>query len=298
MKNIIVITGATATGKTKLSIQLAKQIDAEIISADSMMVYKYMDIGTAKPTMEERENTPHHLIDIVEPSYNFTAKDFVDYFDDVIKNIKNKNVIVSGGTWLYLQLALFGMSEAPAGNWEIRKKLYEKNNQELWEELQKYDKEYAKKIHPNDKRRIIRALEVYYMTGKPFSLYQKEHNFKNKRYNFIGFIIERDKQELMERIEKRVEDMFEKGLIKEVKNLINMGFEEAITAKQAIGYKEIIPYLKGEISLEEAKENIKKNTKDFAKRQIRTFRNKTDFQVVNLSKTAEKDFIDEIKKLL
>ncbi len=290
-KKVIVIAGATATGKTELGIKLAKMLNGEVISADSMMVYKYMDIGTAKPSVEERESIEHHLIDLVEPSEIFSVKDYIQHFDKALKDIffKEKTAIVVGGTWLYIQGSLYGLSEAPEGDWKLREELYKEDNITLYNKLKEVDPYYAEKIHTNDKRRIVRALEVYFLTKKPFSDFILNHKFKDKKYDFIGFILERDKSELMERIKLRVEKMFEKGLVDEVKKLVDMGFRDSITSMQAIGYKELLPYLDKKISLEEAKDSIINNTKDFAKRQIRTFKNKTDFErlwVENLDKTV------------
>ncbi|WP_297454828.1 tRNA (adenosine(37)-N6)-dimethylallyltransferase MiaA [Persephonella sp.] len=271
---IIVITGLTATGKSEIGVEVAKQINGEIISADSMMVYKYMDIGTAKPTPEDMQGIPHYLIDVVEPDYNFSAKDFIELAQEKINDIhqRGKVPVIVGGTWLYIHTLLYGLSEAPPTDWKIREKLYKEKD--LYERLKQIDPEYANKIHPNDKKRIVRALEVYELSGKPFSSFQKEHSFKDKKYDFTGFVFHTDRERLWNRIEKRVDKMFQLGLVDEVKNLMDMGYENSITAKQAIGYKEIIPYLKGEISLEEAKNMVIKNTKDFAKRQKRAFRSK------------------------
>jgi tRNA dimethylallyltransferase len=293
---MIVIAGATATGKTELGIKLAKLLDGEVISADSMMVYKYMDIGTAKPSLEEREGIEHYAIDVVLPSQNYSVKDHIEDFDKAVQKIREKGKIpiVVGGTWLYIQGALYGLSDAPESDWTLREKLYSLDNLELYTQLQKVDPEYANKIHVNDKRRIVRALEVYYLTGKPFSFFINQHNFKSKRYNFLGFILERDRQELMDRIETRVEKMFEKGLVEEVKKLVDMGFKDSLTSMQAIGYKEILPYLDKKISLEDVKKCIIENTKDFAKRQIRTFRNKTDFEKIEASKFEVNEILDYI----
>ncbi len=293
---MIVIAGATATGKTELGIKLAKLLDGEVISADSMMVYKYMDIGTAKPSVEEREGIEHYVIDVILPSQNYSVKDYIEDFDKAVQKIieKGKIPIVVGGTWLYIQGALYGLSDAPESDWALREKLYSLDNLELYTQLQKVDPEYANKIHVNDKRRIVRALEVYYLTGKPFSFFINQHNFKSKRYNFLGFILERDRQELMDRIEIRVEKMFEKGLVEEVKKLVDMGFKDSLTSMQAIGYKEILPYLDKKISLEDAKKCIIENTKNFAKRQIRTFRNKTDFEKIEASKFEVNEILDYI----
>lgn len=160
------ITGVTATGKTDLSIELAKRLDGEIVSADSMMVYRYMDIGTAKPSKEEMEEVPHHLIDVVDPSYDFSVKDFIELSQESIKDIvgRGKLPIVVGGTWLYIQSLLYGLTDAPEGDWKIREQLYRRDTEDLYNELQNVDREYAEKIHPNDKRRIVRALEVYYIS--------------------------------------------------------------------------------------------------------------------------------------
>ncbi len=273
---LIVLTGVTATGKTDLSLELAETIGGEIISADSMMVYRHMDIGTAKPTKEERKRINHYLIDIVDPSEDFTVKDFISEADKAVNEIikKGKIPMVVGGTWLYIQSLLFGLTDAPEGNFKLREKLYRFDSEELYSKLKRVDPDYADKIHVNDKKRIVRALEVYLTSKKPFSYYLSKHNFEERRYDFIGFILERDRDELMVRIEKRVEKMFKEGLIDEVKFLVEMGYENFLTSSQAIGYKEVVPYLKGEVTLDEAKDQVVKNTKRFAKRQIRTFRSK------------------------
>ena len=274
MSKIVVITGTTATGKTEFSIELAAKIDGEIISADSMMVYKYMDIGTAKPSIEERKGIPHYLIDVIYPNENFDVKDFVNLASQKIKEIKEKGKIpiIVGGTWLYIQSLLYGISNAPEGNWEIRNELYKEESDVLYGKLKEIDPVYALKIHPNDKKRIVRALEVYYISGKPFSSFHNKS--KEPKYDFTGFVFERPRDEIMKRIEERVNLMFKEGLLDEVKFLIERGYEKSITSMQAIGYKELIPYFKGETSLDEAKCNIIKNTKKFAKRQIRTFSTK------------------------
>lgn len=284
MEKVIIIAGATATGKTELGIRLAKEIGGEVVSADSMMVYKYMDIGTAKPTEEERDGITHHIIDVVYPDENFSVKDYIQLFDRAVKDIidRGKIPVVVGGSWLYIQTAIYGIAEAPEGDWQLREKLYYQDSQKLYQELIRVDTLYAQKIHPNDKRRIVRALEVYYLTGKPFSYFIGKHRYSKQRYEFSGFILERDRQELMERIEKRVEKMFQFGLVEEVGRLIEMGYKDALTSMQAIGYKELIPFFEKSTSLQDAKHSIIKNTKKFAKKQIRTFRNKTNFEYLKI----------------
>ena len=291
---IIVITGTTATGKTEVSIELAHKINGEIVSADSMMVYRHMDIGTAKPTLEERKGIQHYLIDVVDPDYDFSVKDFIEMADQSIKKIKGKGKvpIIVGGSWLYIHALIYGLTDAPPTDWKLREKLYKKDSNHLFEELIRVDPEYASKIHKNDKKRIIRALEVYIITGKPFSYFHKKHRFREKRYDFVGFVFERERKDLMDRIQIRVDAMFRKGLVDEVKKLLDLGYENTLTAKQAIGYKEVIPYIKGQITLEEAKKEVIKNTKDFAKRQIRTFRSK-----LKEDKNWEKiDLLEELKE--
>ncbi|MCX7738641.1 MAG: tRNA (adenosine(37)-N6)-dimethylallyltransferase MiaA [Hydrogenothermaceae bacterium] len=294
---LIVITGATAVGKTELGIKLAKELNGEVLNADSMMIYKYMDVGTAKPTPEEMEGVPHHLMDLVLPSENFSVKDYVEAFDRSVESVahRGKIPILVGGSWLYIQSALYGIAEAPEGNWKIREEFYKRENQDLYSELLKVDPEYGRKVHLNDKRRIVRALEVYHLTGKPFSTFLRNHNYKKARYRFIGFVIERDKEDLMRRIELRVEKMFKKGLVREVEELIEMGLKDSLTAMQAIGYKELIPYIESRTTLEDAKSSIIKNTKNFAKRQVRTFKNRTEFKPLKLE---EKDINLTLAKLI
>jgi len=296
MEKIIVITGTTATGKTETSIELAKRLNGEIISADSMMVYKFMYIGTAKPTEEERQGIAHHLIDVVYPNQMFSVQDFLDIAKEKIKEIqrKGKIPIVVGGTWLYIQALLYGLSEAPPADEKIRKELYKESKETLYKKLTEVDPVYAKKIHINDKKRIVRALEVYYLTGKPFSSF---HSWSKPLYDFVGFVFNREKSQIMERVEKRVKKMFELGLVDEVKFLIEKGFKDSITAMQAIGYKEVIPYIEGKISIEESKNLVIKNTKKFAKIQMRTFKNKfkgKNWYHLDITDCKKEDILDKI----
>jgi len=267
----LVIGGPTASGKSELACELAQRIGGEILSVDSMSVYRHMDIGTAK----YRCSAKQHLVDVVEPGEYFDAKIFSRLADRAIQDIKDRGriPILCGGTYLYFQVLLYGLADTPEPDWSIREKLYKiaqkKGSHYLYEKLKVIDPLYAKKIHPRDTRRIVRALEVFLQTGRPFSSF---HNWSKPRYSFLGFYVKRSWESLSERIEKRVKKMVEEGLLEEVKRLMQMGFEDFLTSQQAIGYKELIPYFKGETDLEKAISQIIKNTKEYAKRQIRWFR--------------------------
>ncbi|MGC8852713.1 MAG: tRNA (adenosine(37)-N6)-dimethylallyltransferase MiaA [Hydrogenobacter sp.] len=271
---LIIIGGPTASGKSSIACLVAQALDGEIISADSMSVYKHMDIGTAKP-IECMKVIKHHLVDILEPGELFDAKIFEEMSLRAIEDIKRRKKIpiVCGGTYLYIQALLYGIEETPPPDWSLRQRLYaiaeKKGSAYLYEKLKVVDKKYAMKISPQDSRRIVRALEVFLQTGRPFSSF---HRWGIPRFEFKGFYIKLSWETLSRNIEKRVMEMLERGLVDEVKRLLDMGFENFLTSQQAIGYKELIPYLKGLISLEEAIESIVKNTKDYAKRQIRWFR--------------------------
>ncbi len=270
--DLVALGGPTASGKSQLACLLAKKLGGEIISVDSMAVYKHMDVGTAKP-----KDCPikHHLVDVVLPGDRFDAKLFEELARDSIEEIKAKGKlpILCGGTYLYFQALLYGLAPTPEPDWSLREKLYkvagEKGSEFLHTKLKAIDPLYAKKVHPRDTRRIVRALEVFLQTGRPFSSF---HQWQEIRYKFLGFYITRPWESLSKRIEERVEEMLKKGLVDEVRRLIDMGFESFLTSAQAIGYKELVPYIKGEVSLELAKIHVIKNTKEYAKRQIRWFR--------------------------
>jgi tRNA dimethylallyltransferase len=299
-QKLLVIIGPTAVGKTKLSIEMAKQFNGEIISGDSMQIYRGMDIGTAKITNEEKEGIPHHLIDIKEPEESFSVAEFQHLVRKKITEIasRGKLPIIVGGTGLYIQSVIYDyhFSEAPADE-AFRLSLEETvrriGNEALHQELQKVDPESAAQIHHNNVRRVIRALEIYHCTGKMMSEYQKEQQ-PNLLYNtaLIGLTMERDK--LYERINTRVQMMMQEGLIEEVTNLYVKGLRECQSI-QAIGYKEIYDYLDGKATLEEAVENLKQNSRRYAKRQITWFRNKMDVKWFDL--TVPLDFSKKIKEI-
>jgi tRNA dimethylallyltransferase len=271
----IIILGPTAAGKTKYAIELAKEKNGEIISADSMQVYQGMDIGTAKPTIEERQGIPHHLIDIRNPDEDWTVSDFVRETQNSKVKIQNKSKIpiIVGGTGLYLWSLLEGFSFpiTPADK-ELRAELEKESLSDLYSQLIAADPEAAVKIHSNDKKRIIRALEVYRLTGKPISELQK--NRMEPRRLVAGSIIglNTDREKLYERINRRVDTMIEKGLIDEVKGLLAKGYNKGLPSMQALGYKQVIDYLDGKYSKEEMIEELKKKTRNFARRQMTWFR--------------------------
>ncbi len=275
---IIVIGGPTASGKTSLSIELAKQFQTEIISCDSMQIYKYMNIGTAKPDMEEREGIVHHMLDIIEPSVPYSVAEFVSDTHKVAQGIyeKGKVPVAVGGTGLYINSLINDVDfREDDSSPELRKELEELEKEKgidyLVDMLKSYDAVSAERIHKNNKRRIIRAIEFYKMTGVPISVHQEETKKKISRYNPCMMAIKWDMQKLYERIEKRVDIMLEMGLVDEIKGLCEKGYTQSMLSMQGIGYKEIIAYLNGEVSLDEAVYNIKIGTRHYAKRQMTWF---------------------------
>lgn len=270
----IIILGPTAAGKTALGIELAKKLGGEIISADSMQVYRGMDIGTAKPTMEERQGIPHHLIDIKDPNESWTVSDFVEQAN--LLTGKLAHPIIVGGTGLYLWSLLEGFSFpiTPADK-ELRTRLEKEETSILYSRLSIIDLLAAGKIHPNDKKRIIRALEVYELTGKPISELQRTRSYThhlNGGYNAILLGLDLPREALYERINQRVDSMLEKGLIDEVKGLLAKGYSRSLTSFQALGYKEVVEYLDGKWTKEQMMEELKKRTRNFARRQMTWFR--------------------------
>lgn len=279
MNNVIVIVGPTASGKTNLSIELAKRLNGEIISADSMQIYKYMDIGTAKPSAEEMQGIRHYLIDEVLPNEEFNVVKFKELADNYIEEIisKGKIPVVVGGTGLYISSLIdnINFSESEC-DWELRESLKKDAEQYgaiyLHDKLRLVDEQAAEIIHPNNVKRVIRALEVYYQTQKPISYHNEISKKVPSKYNFILIGLTMERQLLYERINKRVDIMLENGLIEEVEKLIELGFADSIISMQGIGYKEILAYLNKETTLEESVEAIKQGTRRYAKRQITWFK--------------------------
>ncbi len=272
MNKVIAIVGPTASGKTKMAIEMAQKLDTEIISADSRLVYKGFDIGTAKPTKEEQLSVKHHMIDVVEPEYDFSVADFADGASKVISELhaKNKVPIVVGGTGLYFRILLenYDMPRVEA-NPQLRAELENLSNEELFEKLSNIDKISAEKIHQNNRVRVIRALEVSLTTGKPFSSIK---GVKENKYDVEWVFPEIESREILyNRINIRVDMMIKDGLVDETKNLL-LKHGRIKNLVNTIGYQEIIQYLDGNISIENAIEQIKQNTRRYAKRQLTWFR--------------------------
>ncbi len=276
MAKVVVICGATASGKTALSVACAKRLNGEIISADSLLVYKGLDIGTAKPTLTEREGIPHHAIDVVSPTESFSVSDYEGMALPVVERLlsEGKTPIICGGTGFYIQSLLYKSQFGNVGaNEEIRAK-YEAMANEYGKEyvhaiLREKDVESAEKLHPNDVKRVIRALEIFDSTGKAKSA-QKDKPVP--RFDFLAVSVEYPREKLYERINLRVERMFEDGLLKEVRGLLKSGVTEEMQCMQGIGYKEVAEGLRLGSDIEEIKELIKKNTRNYAKRQQTFFK--------------------------
>ncbi len=288
---VIAIVGPTGVGKTDLSIGLAKKLGCEIVSCDSMQIYRGMDIGTAKPTKDEMQGIAHHMIDIVNPDEFYNVDKYVDNSSECIKNIflRGNIPMLVGGTGLYADSLLGGISFVKTeGNEEYREYLFElarKNgNEYVHKMLETIDPVSFEAIHPNNVRRVVRALEVYKCTGKTIT-YHNEMSKKNPSpYRPLVFGLTRDRAELYDRIDKRVDTMVEKGLVKEAENLYNKGYSSNLTSMQGLGYKEFIKYFECEISLDEAIDILKRDTRHYAKRQLTWFNRNKDIVWINLSK--------------
>jgi tRNA dimethylallyltransferase len=279
---IYILTGPTACGKTDIVIKIAEHAKIEIVSADSMLVYRGMDIGTEKPSRDIRDRIPHHLIDIVEPWEEYNVGRYIKDFDSTVckLNEQGKPFIVVGGTALYLKAIMDGLFEGPSADWEYRRYLksvaIEKGPEYLHNMLADIDPETADKLHVNDQKRIIRALEVFKKTGCRMSSFQTQFGHKNPRYDCIVVAIDYDRNVLYGRIEERVDSMFQRGLVDEVHVLLDKPQKLSKQASQALGYKEVIDFFNGKCTLLEAIEAIKKRTRRFAKRQMTWFRSFSD----------------------
>lgn len=278
-QKLLVLGGPTAVGKTELSIKLAKELKGEIISADSMQIYKYMDIGSAKVTEQEMDGIKHHLIDVIEPNVPFSVADFKEYGEISLKNIlsKNKFPIIAGGTGLYINSLTCNMTFTEAEKDEeyrlyLEKLSEEKGNDFVHEMLKEIDPISYKEIHANNRKRVIRALEVYKLTKKPFSAFNAGEDFYKSDYDVYYYVLTMNRDKLYERINKRVDIMIEKGLLEECIKLREMGYTSDMQSMQGIGYKEILYYLENKISFEDAVNMIKQGSRNYAKRQLTWFR--------------------------
>ena len=283
MKNqVIVICGPTASGKTRLGIELAKKIDGEIVSCDSMQIYKDMTIGTAKPTEEERSEAVHHLVDFVLPSERYSVAEYKKDAENTIEQIieKNKKPIIVGGTGLYLNSLVYGIDYPNiVTDLNYRQELEEKVNKEglesLYKEATKIDSKAIEKISPNDKKRILRILEIYHSTGKTKSEIEADSRKNGPKFDYKIFVLNMDREKLYDRINRRVDLMIENGLIEEVKTLLEK-YKEFPTAMQGLGYKEVVEYLENKTTKDEMIDKIKQETRRYAKRQITWFKSYKD----------------------
>ena len=295
-KPLVVLTGPTAVGKTKLSISLAKALNGEIISADSMQVYKYMDIGSAKITEKEMDGVPHHLINVLSPFEEFHIVRFQELAKKAMEDIYNrgKTPVFVGGTGFYIQAITKDIDftegeEDKQYREELSRLAAEKGNEFLHEMLQEVDKKSAEEIHANNVKRVIRALEFYKENGFPISQHNEEQKQNETPYNLAYFVLNAPRELLYERIDRRVDEMIESGLVEEVQKLKDMGCHREMTSMQGLGYKEILSFLDGEVPLNEAVRILKRDTRHFAKRQLTWFRRESDVIWVDKDKFAFED---------
>jgi tRNA dimethylallyltransferase len=284
---LIAIVGPTASGKSQVAMDMASKIDAEIISADSMHIYRYMNIGTGKPSLDDRKRISHHLVDIIFPDETFSAANYKERAREVIEVLQKggKNILIVGGTGLYIKALLRGLFPSPEADQSLRQELWEKANrlgrEFLWYELRDVDPTSASRLHPNDALRIIRALEVYRQTGMPLSRWQKNHAFEDCPYEVLKIGLMREREDIYRRIENRVDDMARRGFGKEVRSLLDMGYGRHLKSMQGLGYKRMVEYLCGERDFEATIQVIKEETKAYAKRQLTWFRSDKEVQWVH-----------------
>ncbi len=299
---IVVICGPTGVGKTSVAIEAAEEFSGEIINADSMQIYTYMDIGTAKPTLDEQARITHHLIDIVSPDESFDAAMYAKMASESITSLGKQNILpfVVGGTGFYIKALLHGLFMEGNSDPNIRKRL--KNELEiygadhLYSRLKRHDPTAAQKIHSNDTYRIIRALEIYEITGKTISEYHEEHRFQKDLFRTLTIGLDMNREMLYDRINSRVDAMIEAGLEQEVKGLLSLGYTEDLKPMQSIGYRHMADYINGRLSWDEALLTLKRDTRRYAKRQMTWF--KSDSQTVWIEPGQIKDIIRLVKTFL
>lgn len=284
---VILIAGPTGVGKTELSLEIAELLAAEVVNADSMQIYRYMDVGTAKPSREERDRIRHHLLDIVDPDQAFDAARYLEAATPVVATLheRNKIPLVTGGTGLYMKVLTRGICPGAPCDRKVREQLENEARSrgllQLHEELSRVDPFLGAKIHPHDRQRILRALEVYRISGTPLSWWQSQHRFEKCRYRAIKIFLYRDREELYARINQRVLIMMEQGFLEEVRKLLDMGYGPDLKSMQSLGYKQLTEHLRGECSLETAIYRVQRETRRYAKRQMTWFRGDPEFRWVH-----------------
>ncbi len=292
--DLFILIGPTAIGKTALSIRLAKEFNGEIISADSMQIYKLMDIGTAKIRKSEMDCVPHHMLNVVYPDEDFSVADYKLRAEGLINDINQRGrlPIIAGGTGLYVNSLVYNLNFTQVeGDEALRKELEEFTNEELFERLKEVDPISSETIKLGDKKRIIRAIEIYELTGKPMSEQNKDFREYNDDYNLAMVGLNMDRQKLYERINLRVDLMVKEGLIEEVSSLLTMGYSKDLVSMQGIGYKEIVEYLEGRESLDRALEILKQKSRNYAKRQLTWFRRDERIKWFNIDEYDDMDLL-------
>lgn len=301
-KKLIIIAGPTGVGKTELSIMLAQKLNGEIISCDSMQIYKHMDIGSAKISKEEMNGIPHHMIDIVSPDEEYSVSEYMNSVKEIIDDIssRGKMPILVGGTGLYVNSIICNMNFTESKKDEDYRRYLNDlaethGNQHIHEILKECDIKSYNNIHYNNRKRVIRALEVYKLTGKPFSEYSSGDEYYECEYDLFYYVLNMSRERLYDRINRRVDIMMEKGLVEEVKNLKDMGMTSDMQSMKGIGYKEILYYLDNKISLNEAVEMIKQGSRNYAKRQITWFKKDPRAEFIDKDKYKDdKEILDKV----